>query len=325
MLTRKLPGFEPGSRLTQLSQQAASQLKRVPLPWWQAAVALLLLALLANSAAKLVWALLPQPQTTTYTATLDLQRQSAATSPLAGVEIDNLVALNLFGKAGEVAMAQPVKTVLPEDDIDAEETKLALKLTAVIPSNVQSASKAMIAHSNKQQFYAPGDKLPGGRQVTLDRVFRDRVILNNNGRYESLWLYEENSSPVATSRQTAPVNRVNSRSRAAPRPVTKTPARPRSATVELPQQIPSAESLAQVVKFTIHRRGIQVHPGAERALFDKVGFKPGDVVTHVNGVSVQDPTQAKSLYQQVRESSSASFQILRSGETINLDVDIDNP
>ena len=95
--------------------------------------------------------------------------------------------------------------------------------------------------------------------------------------------------------------------------------------ISLPKDKPSVESLAQVVRLTKHSKGVQVYPGRpERTLFDQAGLKPGDVVTHINGNDLQNPAAALSLYQQVQDMRSASFQVLRNGETITLGVDIDN-
>ena len=67
---------------------------------------------------------------------------------MAGVDISRLTQLNLFGVAGEVAITdRQVAIALPADDIDAEQTKLVLKLTGATPSSLPSASRAMISHN----------------------------------------------------------------------------------------------------------------------------------------------------------------------------------
>ena len=324
MLIRKLPGFESGSSFSQLPRRAVVQLKRVRLSWWQAAVVLVLLVILANSGAQLIWALLPAEKSSqSLKATIDTQRRDSATSALANVNIDKLVQLNLFGVAGQVAAVETVQIPLPEDDVEAENTRLALKLTGVLSSSDPRQARAMIAHNNKQKSYNVGDKLPGGRQVTLDRVLAQRVILNNAGRYESLWLFEEPGSDallVQTSgKKSASGNRVKTQRKSVSQPANK-----RVSNRNLPKEMPTLESLAEVIRVTPHSRGIQVKPVRDLAQFEQLGLKSGDVVTAVNGSEVSlDPDAMRALYLEVLQAQNASFQILRNGKTVDIDVALD--
>ena len=61
-------------------------------------------------------------------------------------------------------------------------------------------------------------------------------------------------------------------------------------------------------------------PGRDRAQFEQMGFKAGDVVTGVNGIVLTDPGKAMELYRVMRSAQEASFDVQRGGETLNISV-----
>jgi general secretion pathway protein C len=68
--------------------------------------------------------------------------------------------------------------------------------------------------------------------------------------------------------------------------------------------------------------GYRVAPGAKSDEFAALGFKPGDVVTEVNGLSLSDPGNAVLLYQMLKDAKQANFVIERGGATMNLSVQV---
>jgi general secretion pathway protein C len=53
-----------------------------------------------------------------------------------------------------------------------------------------------------------------------------------------------------------------------------------------------------------------------------LGFQAGDVVTAINGMDLSDPTNTVRLYQSMRSAQEASFELLRKGESVTLNVSI---
>lgn len=310
-LMTRLPEWFRGKQLPPVS---LVWLKRFPLSYWQAAVIVLLTLMLALSLARLFWLLFTPNAPAPATA---FAAPAAVTGANSGTMIDivALKALDLFGRndAPEGAVEQP--QVAEPEVIAAEETKLALVLKGIVGSNQVDAARAIIANGNDQDIYAPGDKLPVGNQVTLQKILTDKVILNNSGRYESLLLYEEGVSAGARPQPRRTV--------AAPRPV-----------IEIPESVQQAletgnvpASINDVIKLTVAREGsdivgYRVRPGRHRQLFDELGFKTGDVVTHVNGIVVDDPAKAMAVYREVRGATSARFDIQRDGGLVTLEIDL---
>ncbi|MDP4788925.1 MAG: hypothetical protein NWR64_02980, partial [Haliea sp.] len=88
------------------------------------------------------------------------------------------------------------------------------------------------------------------------------------------------------------------------------------------------QSLADLVRIAAVRadgalRGYRVTPGQNRVQFEQLGFRAGDLVLAVNGLSLSDPANTMRLYQAMRSATEASFDLLRGGESVALSVSLD--
>ena len=69
--------------------------------------------------------------------------------------------------------------------------------------------------------------------------------------------------------------------------------------------------------------GYRVNPGRDPAQFTKFGLKPGDVITNVNGIPLQNPQSALELYNVLRSARDASITVQRGSESTQLHVSLD--
>jgi len=67
-----------------------------------------------------------------------------------------------------------------------------------------------------------------------------------------------------------------------------------------------------------------VTPGSNAQQFKAFGFKAGDIVTAVNGLSLSDTTNTMRLYQLMRDATEASFDIDRGGTPVSISVSLNN-
>jgi len=58
------------------------------------------------------------------------------------------------------------------------------------------------------------------------------------------------------------------------------------------------------------------------SLYDRIGLKNGDIVQTVNGVRIQNPSQAMAMYQQLKDASSVAVELLRNGQQQTLNYNI---
>ena len=59
--------------------------------------------------------------------------------------------------------------------------------------------------------------------------------------------------------------------------------------------------------------GFRVSPGRDRASFEALGLRSGDVVTDINGTALNDVSQGLQVVQSLGESTQANVTVLRDG------------
>lgn len=299
----------------------AETVARMPLALWRNLVLVLIFIWMCHSGASLFWALMPtpdipQPAVIATPASVD----GAAGS--ANVDVAAIQAQNLFGIAGATQgpISQDVAAA-PVIGEDIETTKLNLTLSAVLASEDTNAARAVIADGNDQSLYSVGEQVGKNAGVKLAKVLTDRVILDNKGNHEALWLYSEEdykSTPKATYTERAPASVPMSR---------QTGPEEGKQVVVKQDQIPT--SINDVIRFSVYREdgkmlGYRVRYGRERELFDQVGLKMNDIVTSVNGIRVDDPKQIRMVYQSLKTATSAQLEVMRDGETSIINISLDS-
>ena len=302
-------------------------LNRIPLQRWQWLVMLLLVIWLSHSLARLLWLVVPAPEIPPASVSLlAIQADSGSTT----TEAVNITQLKSLAPFGDVAAAPPVEQApAVVSDIEASsDTQLNLVLRGVIGSSTESAARAIIVAGDKADVYAVGDTLPVGNKVTLAKVLDVRVIINNNGSFESLWMFKDDpNAPKLTSSYSAPPAQDNSAANFQPPSLTgdKSPVYDSPSAAAEPSMAQVTKTLAAVVAMSIYREGGQVvgykiRPGRNAELFDALGLQADDIVTAVNGVPLSAPGKVMEIYKSMGSATSANLEIRRGGSTVNLDV-----
>jgi general secretion pathway protein C len=329
--------------LNQRSQPLLGLVRRIPIVVWRRASIGVLSLWLCYSLAQLVWVVMPEPNL--QPVPLTSPRNAVFTTDTAsvgsgGVDIDSLKSLELFGKPG--AVIEQVAVAVPEQ-IDAPDTNLKLVLRGVAPSEHEPSANAIIADGARQELFFPHQELTiGPRGVKLIQVKLDRVILDNNGKLETLWLYQDKEDfrrsgqpQLAQNIRRPPIPVRNSME------ISDEPgAEPSDTTAEFVnalrpeenQLLPTAEqikSIDDVIGISMYREGGQlvgfrIRPKRNRQVFDELGLQPNDVVTAVNNVGLSDTSQAMELYRSLSQTTQVSLEILRDGATVNVDINLDN-
>lgn len=279
-------------------------------------VVVLLLAWMAVSLSGVFWRLLPQPDLKPVDISGDsaafANTQSASAPP---VDIASLKGVPLFGKKIEPAPVEAVAEVKKED---LEATKLNLELMGSFANEDQKRAYAIIANGKKQELYRVNEEITGLSNVKLVNVASDKVIINNRGRQEALYMYPEGKPissgvSVSSSQLGSPVS---------------TPAKNTSALANLnPNQ--RLEKISDAIRFSRKTQdgqmvGFRVLPGRNRAAFEQTGLKLNDVVTAIDGQALDNLRAANKIYQEKRNATQASLTVLRGEEELSIDVDLNN-
>ena len=67
--------------------------------------------------------------------------------------------------------------------------------------------------------------------------------------------------------------------------------------------------------------GFRVQPGRDRQTFDALGLMPGDVVTEINGVVLDDASKGLQAFEALGEATMANVTVLREGTPQALVID----
>jgi general secretion pathway protein C len=290
--------------LTRWSSQSPEQLvarASQHLPIWVSAG---LVILIAYYLAKVTWMLLPADQGGLWTPpSMPAVGAARGGAGITNNDYGNIVDAHLFGAATESAEPAVVETE------NAPDTRLNLKLRAAVAATDQDVAHAIIADgSGNEKVYFVKSSIPGG--ATLHRVHADRVILNRGGILETLRLpreFEGRATPVATRRASA--------SNA-------------TASTNVQQLLnDNAANFAEIIRpqpFMPNGqlKGYRVFPGRNRQQFIALGLRPGDLVTAVNGVPLNNPAQGMEVFRSLGESSQVSVTIERAGKQQDLNLDV---
>jgi len=287
-----------GWRLESPERLLAVASERMPI--W---VSLLFVVLIAYYLARISWMLYPSSDEPLWAPPQATDAGQLITKQVnADQQYSGIVAAHLFGIAKESGAAPA-----PTETEDAPDTRLNLKLRATVAATETEIAHAIIADgSGNEKVYFVKDSVPGG--ASLHRVQPDRVILNRGGVLEALRLPREFAgSPSPPSR-----------------PGSQRTSTARTNVQQLLNQ--NAATLTEIIRpqpFMPNGqlKGYRVFPGRNRQQFISLGLRPGDLVTEINGVALNNPAQGMEIFSSLGESTQVSVTIERNGRSQVLNLD----
>lgn len=289
-----------------------------------------------NSASHIVLALMPNDDLVMPTAVPinPAPANTAASFDAEPIDVASILGADIFGSGAvsEAVIAPEVNTAInPRDGIEngARETRLALTLTGIVASTSDGLGSAMIEAKKQQALYSVGDALPANGKVTLAKILPQQVVIDNNGTYELITLFDDNAltgiveskgavtaAPSSTSLKKGPArSSVNAMEQE------RLASRYRQQLYNDPQSLAGLLSVS-AVQGENGLRGYRVAPGRDAAQFTALGFESGDIVTAVNGYALSDPTNTVRLYQLMRDATDATFEVERDGATVSISVSL---
>lgn len=267
------------------------------LPRW---VGLLLVVVIAWQLARIIWMLVPGPAAGDPVAAPANLPVSAAQGS-GSADVQSIVSAHLFGEAN--AIDEPVVPVVDES-ASYQDTRLTnLTLKGTITATPSDKAAAIIADgSNKEEYFAIGKQVAPG--ASLHAVYKDRVVLNENGVLTNLKLpddFPQSASPVTRRNTTV-----------TPRATTNT----QSIQAVVAQNV---SKLADVIRPTPYfvngqQQGYRVYPGRDRQAFSQLGLRPGDLVMDIDGQALTDPSQAMQIFESLNNADQVSVTVERNGQ-----------
>jgi general secretion pathway protein C len=273
---------------------------------------LLLIVWIAWLLASMTWTLLgePEPVETTAPEAVPVTPQVNQQDEL----VRQLPNWHLFGETAPEA--EPVKKVVP---VDAPDTRLKLSLHGTFSSADSALARAIIADERgNEEMYAIGDIVPGNAE--LSEIQSDKVILLRGGRYEILRLPRDTIAggggiptiSATTAYHTddtaeASDNTTSERLQSLRQTLKQDP----KSLFGLVRTIPKKDDQGKMI-------GYILQPGREPELFEQMGLKPGDVVTRINDVTLDNLASGMQALRSVQSGDTVNMTVLRGDRQENL-------
>jgi general secretion pathway protein C len=223
-----------------------------------------------------------------------------------------IASAHLFGltTAGPVLKVEPTTQVAPD-------TQLNLTLHGVLAYNPLGSSLAIISSGgNREVVYAIGEKIVGN--TTLQAVHADRVIIRRSGKDETLRLPKNFPVLAVASAGTKLLSQSSG----------KLGKLPGSAKDLRNRLVKDPSLIADLVTMRPYKRngkliGFRILPKKDPALLASFGVQPGDVVTSVNGITLDSDRQGIAALRRLRSASNVDLIVLRGGAEIPLSISLE--
>jgi general secretion pathway protein C len=196
---------------------------------------------------------------------------------------------------------------------------LAAKLRLIgVVMGEQAGVAAIIEElaSKRQLFVRLHSDIPDAGEVS--EIRREGIVIRQGDQQELLELAVMQSEKPPSS-QATPVGSVKPTSGMALRKVLD-----RREVEQAMNDLPKLLSQARAVPYLVNgaMSGFRLDFVAPASFYEKIGLQYGDVLQHVNGVEIRDPTTMLTLFQQLKNEQTVKVDVLRNNQRSTLTYDI---
>lgn len=256
--------------------------------------------------ARITWWLV-EPEAPAQSVTVPANTTVLSNSSARSVDTEAIQSLNLFGQAVSSQSS---------NRREAPKTSLNIRLVGVSASSNPLRSAAIIEQSGQQQTYIVGDEL-GRSGVVVEEIYADRVLLDNNGRIETLQLEDigEDRPALSLIVDEPGLALTESQARQVGDALEQVSADPLSITdfVSISPAMENGELI-----------GYRLQAGQNPELFRQTGFQNGDLAVAINGYDLTDMQQAMEFSNELTTLTRADISILRDGQPMQLSIELTN-
>jgi general secretion pathway protein C len=266
----------------------------------------LFLVLLATSgvlAARITWLWLAPPPS----LVVPVESTGKAHTTFSSVSVSQIAAWHLFGQA-----ATPERQATTK--ISA--SQLGAKLEGIISG--APSPLVMLQVGGEVRLLQVGDALSAG--VTIVSIAPDRVVISNQGRLESIAFPEPQSldqapAPSATS--------LTGKSNGSSSPVAPAVRKQVDEIMHNPQSLLRFVTVSPVQEDgALSGYALRPVPGQE-ALMRALGLTPGDVLTSVDGMPVNEPSLLPRVMQVLNSGQPIQVLVERGGQPLSVTINLD--
>ena len=211
--------------------------------------------------------------------------------------------------------ADPTETQAIEN---VPETRLNLELLGVLALGEGNGSAIISTGGSDVELYHVGDTV-GNQLATLHQVHVDRVILERDGRLETLRLPRGDELRAGGSGADAASDREQESSRAAGSPPPASVSRSRW--LDDPERAMNSLRTQPVMRDGT-LVGIRVTPTRNEREFERAGLREGDIITSVQGQLIRDIDDPDQVLSGLGNSDRVTITVERDGQTLPLAIEL---
>ena len=287
----------------------AQRLRAIPVSFWRALGMMLIALWVLWLLAKLVWRV-DDAINWTPPAPKPIEERAISAKQ---VDIEALIQVELFGSAAEAVVEQSAQ--------EAPDTTIPLKLLGVYAAETPLLASAIVAqNSGQQEVVFVGGDMPGGHGK-LKEVFSDRVVIDRNGRLETLRMEDLTGQLAAMMQvQNDAVVKPAGEGTLDKRYDPQVSAAIQDFREKLNTDPASLTDIMRVEPAYVNgeMQGYRIGPGKDRKLFARFGLQANDLVTAINGVRMDDPTRAFTMMNDINSAKELNITLRRGEQEVNL-------
>lgn len=269
--------------------------------------------LVLGVAAAWIWGSLFWQAATFEPPTLNTAARDGTAKAGPGATATNLSDLHLFGRGA----GGPGAGFVSSSDTTASITVIGI-LTGKQP-------RAFIAlNDGTQRALALNDAIPGGGEVR--EIHADHIVIVRNGRETDVPLAKPESMARAGSYAGGTRSRASSRARSPVPGIRSGPTRNSSSSARLQGNPLDLARNIRALPYTENGRqvGVRLQSVGNGQLLSRMGLSSTDVITSVNGISLDSPARNMEVLQQLTSTSQFTVGVRRDGKPVTLNIDLND-
>jgi general secretion pathway protein C len=237
-------------------------------------------------------------------------------------EYKAITSRNIFNSGNEPVAETPKTEAVDIDKL--KETDLKLKLWGTVTGQDKRAYAVIEdTKARKQNLYRAGDSI---QKAVVKLILREKVVLRVGDRDEILAMQEISSGRGGRSSKRSP--RSSSPAGSKKLPVSGYPRKIRLKGAQIKDAMENLGQLMEQANLRPHMvngqpAGISITGIKPNAIFRKMRLRNGDVITGLNGGSIESVEDAVKVVEQLSSGSNVQLQIKRRGREQTLDYSIE--
>ena len=232
-------------------------------------------------------------------------------------EYKAIISRNIFNSGNEPVAETPKTEAVDIDKL--KETDLKLKLWGTVTGQDKRAYAVIEdTKAREQNLYRAGESI---QKAVVKLIFREKVVLSVDGRDEILAMEEIRASKGGRPSKRSPAG--------SPKlPVSKYPRKIKLRGAQIEKAMENLGQLMEQANLRPHivdgqPAGISITGIKPNAIFRKMRLRNGDVITGLNGGSIESVEDAVKVVEQLSSGSNIQLQIKRRGREQTLDYSIE--